>query len=111
MSHDLVTYYGQTARIDQLVEKYGVYLETLNRKNKLLLRIALSSYVLMQQKYTPEEYPLSSVLEDALSEFPGRIPQDLYDVCTLLEGVTIDEAESILDALQHQIHWGKAQAS
>ncbi len=32
MSKDLVTYYGQTERIDQLVDKYGVYLEQLNRE-------------------------------------------------------------------------------
>jgi hypothetical protein len=112
MSKDLVTYYGQTPRIDELAKKYGAYLEAVNRENKLLLRIALSSYILMQQEYTPEEYPLSTALEDGLSELliPDTIPQELYDVCDLLKGLTVDEAESILDALQHQLRWGNAQA-
>ncbi|MDZ8190035.1 MAG: hypothetical protein RMX96_35020 [Nostoc sp. ChiSLP02] len=47
MSKDLVTYYGQTDRIDQLVGKYGAYLEQLTRDTKLLFRITLSTYVLM----------------------------------------------------------------
>ncbi|AUB44546.1 hypothetical protein COO91_10779 (plasmid) [Nostoc flagelliforme CCNUN1] len=34
MATDLVTYYGQTPIIDQLVNKYGVYLEKLNRETK-----------------------------------------------------------------------------
>jgi hypothetical protein len=113
MPTNLLTYYGQTQLIDKLAEKYGNYLENLNRENKLLLRIALSSYVLMQQEYTPQEYPLSIALEDTLCELiiPDSIPQDLYDICTLLAGLTVDEAESILDALQHQLRWGNAQAN
>ncbi|BCL40043.1 hypothetical protein [Nostoc sp. MS1] len=105
MSTDLVTYYGQTPRLDQLVSKYGDYLETLNRETKLLLRIVLSTYVLMQQEYSCQEYSVSAALEDSLCELiiPDTIPQDLYDICTLLEGVRVDEAESILDALQHQL--------
>ncbi|MBW4457228.1 MAG: hypothetical protein KME55_33730 [Nostoc indistinguendum CM1-VF10] len=56
MTTDLVTYYGQTPIIDQLVNKYGVYLEKLNRETKLLLRVTLSTYIVMQQEYTPTEY-------------------------------------------------------
>ena len=40
---DLVTYYGQTNIIDQLVEKYGACLEQLDRETKVLLRITLAS--------------------------------------------------------------------
>ncbi|MEH1886128.1 hypothetical protein [Nostoc sp.] len=50
---DLVTYYGQTEKIDQLVEKHGGYLEQLDRKTKLLLRTTLSQYVFMRQKQKP----------------------------------------------------------
>jgi hypothetical protein len=110
MSKDLVTYYGQTERIDQLVDKYGVYLEQLNRETKLLFRITLSTYVLMQQEYSASEYSMSTALEDALCELiiSDSIPQDLYDICSQLEGLTVDEAETILEALQHQIRWGNA---
>ncbi|YAF98967.1 MAG: hypothetical protein AB3A66_28625 (plasmid) [Nodularia sp. CChRGM 3473] len=108
---DLVTYYGQTNRIDQLVEKYGGYLEKLSRETKLLLRIVLSTYVFMQQE-SCSNYPVSKALEDALCELviPDSLPQDLYDVCSQLEGLTVDEAESLLEALQHQLRWGNAQA-
>ncbi|MCC5639818.1 hypothetical protein LC593_29130 [Nostoc sp. CHAB 5844] len=111
MSTDLVTYYGQTDRLDQLVEKYGPHLEQLGREIKLLLRITLSTYVLMQQEYSASEYSITSALEDALCELvlPDSIPQDLYDICSQLEGLTVDEAETILEALQHQIRWGNAR--
>lgn len=62
MTTDLVTYYGQTPIIDQLVDKYGVYLEKLDRETKLLLRVTLSTYIVMQQEYTPSEYPVSTAL-------------------------------------------------
>ncbi|MBC1224536.1 hypothetical protein GNF10_26010 [Nostoc sp. UCD121] len=111
MTTDLVTYYGQTPTIDQLVNKYGVYLEKLNRETKLLLRVTLSTYIVMQQEYTPTEYPVSTALEDALCELviPDSIPQDLYDVCSALDELTTLEAETILEALQHQIRWGNAR--
>ncbi|MBE9053877.1 hypothetical protein IQ243_26450 [Nostocales cyanobacterium LEGE 11386] len=108
---DLVTYYGQTSRIDKLVEKYGNYLEKLDRETKLLLRIVLSTYVFMQQEPC-SNYPVSKALEDVLYELiiPDSLPQDLLDVCNQLEGLTIDEAESLLEALQHQLRWGNAQS-
>lgn len=111
MSTDLVTYYGQTDLIDQLVNNYGGYLEKLNRETKLLLRVTLSTYVVMQQEYSPSEYPVSTALEKSLYELviPDSIPQDLYDVCAVLDGITTDEAETILEALQHQLRWGNAQ--
>lgn len=58
MTTDLVTYYGQTDLINQLVDNYGAHLEKLNRETKLLLRVTLSTYIVMQQEYTPTEYPL-----------------------------------------------------
>lgn len=111
MTTDLVTYYGQTEKINELVDNYGAYLEKLNREAKLLLRVTLSTYIVMQQEYSPSEYPLSTALEDALCELviPDSIPQDLYDVCSVLDGLTTLEAETILEALQHQIRWGNAQ--
>ncbi|MBG1265531.1 hypothetical protein [Nostoc sp. WHI] len=111
MRTDLVTYYGQTPTIDQLVDNYGAHLEKLSRETKLLLRVTLSTYIVMQQEYTPTEYPVSTALEDGLCELviPDSIPQDLYDVCSVLNGLTIDETETILEALQHQIRWGNAR--
>ena len=111
MTTDLVTYYGQTDLIDQLVNNYGSYLEKLNREIKLLLRVTLSTYVVMQQEYSPSEYPVSTALEESLCEpvIPDSIPQDLYDVCSVLDGITAEEAEIILEALQHQLRWGNAR--
>ncbi|YAF99308.1 MAG: hypothetical protein AB3A66_29615 (plasmid) [Nodularia sp. CChRGM 3473] len=108
---DLVTYYGQTNRIDKLVEKYGAYLEKLTRETKLLLRIVLSMYVFMQEEQNPTDYLVSTALENALYELviADSLPQDLLDVCSQLQGITTDEAESLLEALQHQLRWGNAQ--
>ncbi|ABA25013.1 hypothetical protein Ava_B0303 (plasmid) [Trichormus variabilis ATCC 29413] len=111
MSQDLLIYNGQSNRIDQLIGRYGAYLEALTREIKLLLRITLSTYVLMQQEYSSTEYPVSEALEDALSQLviPHNVPQDLFDICSQLEGLTVDEAESLLDALQYQLYWGNAR--
>ncbi|MBD6621290.1 hypothetical protein FNW02_37805 [Komarekiella sp. 'clone 1'] len=108
---DLVTYYGQTSRIDQLVDKYGACLEQINRETKLLLRMALTHYVFMQQKCNPDNYSVTEPLRDALFvRFVCEdIPRILYDICSLLQGLTVDEAETLLEALQHQIRWGNAR--
>lgn len=111
MSRDLVTYYGQTTRIDSLVGKYGPYLEQLDRETKLLLRMTLAHYAFMQQFCKPDDYSVLEALQDALFVrfICEEMPRILPEVCAFLEGLTIDETESILDALQHQIHWGNAQ--
>ena len=111
MATDLVTYYGQTPIIDQLVDKYGVYLEKLDRETKLLLRIVLTNYVFMQEKHEPSSYTLIEASRDALFvTFLGMdTPQVLVGICSQLKGLTQDEAETILSALQHQIRWGNAQ--
>lgn len=49
MTTDLVTYYGQTEKINQLVDNYGAYLEKLNRVTKLLLRMTLAHFVFIQE--------------------------------------------------------------
>ena len=107
-----MTYYGQTVRIEQLVEKYGAYLQYIDREIKLLLRITLSHYVFMQQNCNPVDYTVKEALRDALFVrfITENILQVLIDICAQLEGLTIDEAEAILDALQHQLRWGCAQA-
>ncbi|MEH2005391.1 hypothetical protein [Nostoc sp.] len=111
MTTDLVTYYGQTPTIDQLVDKYGVYLEKLDRETKLLLRIVLTNYVFMQERHEPSSYTLIEASRDALFvRFLGvDMPQVLVDICSQLNELTTLETETILEALQHQIRWGNAQ--
>ncbi|MFN6564244.1 MAG: hypothetical protein RMY28_031245 [Nostoc sp. ChiSLP01] len=112
MTTDLVTYYGQTEKINELVDNYGAYLEKLDRGTKLLLRMTLAHFVFIQeQKSHSAEYTLTDALKEALfvrfrSDF---IPKDLSNVCSVLKGLTADEAETLLEALQHQIRWGNAQ--
>lgn len=103
MSKNLVTYHGQTVRIDQLVEKYGAYLEELDRETKLLLRMTLTHYVFMQQQCNPHNYTVLEALQDALFVrfLCENIPRVLQELCSGLEGLTIDETESILDALNN----------
>ncbi|AUB43487.1 hypothetical protein COO91_09668 (plasmid) [Nostoc flagelliforme CCNUN1] len=150
MTTDLVTYYGQTPIIDQLVDKYGVYLEKLDREDKLLLRMTLANYAFMQEHSNPDKYTVEMALEDVLSD-PGFIKrplakvlfarggkrekvkgegentkpfplspspfpdfckkskEDWCNICSVLNGLTTLEAETILEALQHQIRWGNAR--
>ncbi|MBG1271146.1 hypothetical protein [Nostoc sp. WHI] len=111
MTTDLVTYYGQTPTIDQLVENYGAYLEKLDRETKLLLRTVLTNYVFMRERHEPSSYTLIEASRDALFvTFIGMdTPQLLVDICSQLNGLTTHEAETILEALQHQIRWGNAR--
>lgn len=108
---DLVTYYGQTEKIHQLVEKHGAYLEQLDRKTKLLLRTTLSQYVFMQQICTPDNYLVTEALKDGDFErfLCDGIPEVLINLCSELNGLTVDDAETILEALQHQLRWGNAR--
>ncbi|MCC2692881.1 hypothetical protein IQ240_09815 [Nodularia sp. LEGE 04288] len=106
MMSNLVTYYGQTDLVNKLVDKYGQYLEQLDRRTKLLFRTILSDYVFradsMSLKETAEKIFTSLLI--------GAIPEKLFDICLILEGITVDEAESLLEALQHQLRWGNAQS-
>ncbi len=103
---NLVTYYGQTDLVNKLIDKYGQYLEKLDRRTKLLFRTILSDYVfradVMSLKETAEKI--------FTSLFIGAIPEELFDICLILEGITVDEAEGLLEALQHQLRWGNAQS-
>ncbi|MHC5854424.1 hypothetical protein [Nostoc sp.] len=103
MTTDLVTYYGQTPTIDQLVENYGAYLEKLDRETKLLLRTVLTNYVFMRERHKPSSYTLIEASSDALFvTFLGMdTPPLLVDICSQLNGLTIHEAETILETLQH----------
>ncbi|MHC5755997.1 MAG: hypothetical protein ACYTXF_36280 [Nostoc sp.] len=111
MTTGLVTYYGQTPTIDQLIENYGAYLEKLDRETKLLLRTVLTNYVFMRERHKPSSYTLIEASRDALFvTFLGMdTPQLLVDICSQLNGLTTHEAETIFEALQHQIRWGNAQ--
>ncbi|MCC5669698.1 hypothetical protein LC653_39300 [Nostoc sp. CHAB 5784] len=40
---------------------------------------------------------------------PDSIPENLYSICTEISGLTVDEAETLLEALQHQLRWGNAR--
>ncbi|WP_341529938.1 hypothetical protein WKK05_11850 [Nostoc sp. UHCC 0302] len=114
MTTDLVTYYGQTPIIDQLLDKYGVYLEKLDRETKLMLRMALATYVFTQEKDSSTKHTVADALEDALSNIGLLVSYPLYknlfeNVCSVLDELTTLEAEILLEALQHQIRWGNAR--
>lgn len=111
MTTDLVTSYGQTDLINQLVDRYGAYLEKLERDTKLMLRTTLSQYVFMQRICRPDNYSVSEALIDCDFErflYDG-IPDTLTAICSDMDGMTADEAETILEALQHQLRWGNSR--
>ena len=103
---NLVTYYGQTDLVNQLVDKYAQYLEQLDRRTKLLFRTILSDYVFRADSMSLKENA-EKIFNSLLI---GAIPEQLFDICLMLEGLTVIEAEGLLEALQHQIRWGNAQS-
>lgn len=101
---NLVTYYGQTDLVNQLVDKYGQYLERLDRRTKLLFRTILSDYV-----FRADSMSLKETAEHIFTRLLiGVIPEELFDICLMLDGLTVMEAEGLLEALQHQIRWGNS---
>lgn len=101
---NLVTYYAQTSLINELVDKYGQYLERLDRRTKLLFRTILSDYV-----FRADSMSLKETAERIFTRLLiGAIPEELFDICLMLDGLTVMEAEGLLEALQHQIRWGNS---
>ncbi|MUH01123.1 hypothetical protein F7734_56215 [Scytonema sp. UIC 10036] len=101
-------YFTSGTHLDQLTERFGSQLELLDRPQKLQLRAILTYFVLGREMMS-DEYSIG----DAVSDFnlwQLFIPdQQLQDALETLEGVTVEDAESLLEALQAQCRHGNAK--
>lgn len=94
--------------LDQLTDRFGGQLELLDRPQKLQLR-AILTYLILGRELQSDEYSI----QDAVSDFnlwQLFIPnEELQDVLETLNGVTVQVAESFLEALQGQCRHGNAR--
>lgn len=102
-----ITYYIQNEQLDRLTERFGQELDLLDRNQKLQLRVILSYYILgkdcMGDNYSIYDAWLET-LESIMCE-DERIIESLET----LEGITVRDAESLLEALQAQCRTGNAR--
>lgn len=101
-----VTYYIQNEQIDRLVEHFGTELELLDRDQKLQLRITFTYFVWGRDQI--DGYSLQDAYEESLGELVVR-DLDIDKVFGILENMTIETAEGLLEALQNQCRHGNAR--
>lgn len=98
------TYYAQNPQIDSLVSEFGSQLEKLSRDDKLSLRMLLVAYVFLKE--IEDEWDLISVE----TEVPlYEIGPDLEEAIAILDGIDIDAAEGLIEALTAQLRHGNAR--
>ncbi|BDA72459.1 hypothetical protein CAL7716_066250 [Calothrix sp. PCC 7716] len=100
-----ITYYVQTDRINQLVNNFGAKLEKLTFSDKLALRAILSYWLLHVQAIDFGEYSLIYASERLMHEYPKDCLATLREVIIYLEGISINEAEGLIEALTSQLRW------
>lgn len=102
-----VTYYIQDSQIDSLVERFGCYLEQLDRSKKIQVRVLLTNF-LMGQDQMGEDYTICDAWQDSSLHL---LVQDevVVEVADILDGLTIAQAEGLLSALQEQCTVGNAR--
>lgn len=84
--------------LDEIVSRYGNYLEKLDSEQKLALRAVLSFYLFYKLKYV-SNYSISDVIIDAMPEFSAA---SISKILLALEGISSDNAEGLLKFLTDQ---------
>ena len=102
-----VNYYVQNNQIDRLTEQFGSQLEQFDRPQKLQLR-AILTYFVLGRDMMGDEYSLNDALVDSLQHL---FIEDLRigEALAILEGITVQDAESLQIALVEQCRVGNAR--
>jgi hypothetical protein len=95
-----VTYFTSSNQIDKLVERFGSQLDLLDRDQKLELRIVLTYFVFGQEQMG-ESYSLNDAWFDSLQTLMIE-DAELMECLSILQGITISDAESLQEALLAQ---------
>lgn len=102
-----ITYYIQDPTIDALVERFGSYLEQLDRSKKIQIRVLLTNF-LMGQDQMGIDYTICDAWED--SSLHLLVSDEIVvQVADILEQLTIAQAEGLLAALAEQCTVGNAR--
>lgn len=86
------------AILDEIVSRYGDYLERLDSEQKLALRAVLSFYLFYKLKYV-SDYSVRDAVIDAMPECSAA---SISKILLALEGISSDNAEGLLKFLTDQ---------
>lgn len=99
-----VTYYTQASKIDEFVNCFGVTLEHLNNEDKLLLRAVLA-YWAYKIRYSDIKCTLNDALIYVTENSSPKCQFNSKKAIAILEGITNDEVEGLLECLTTQLRW------
>lgn len=94
-------------QLDKLTERFGSELELLDRSQKLQLRISLTTFIWGFEEQG-EDYTLEDSWLDSINNIIER-DRELDEVFAILRDIAVDDAESLLEALQAQCRYGNAR--
>ena len=86
------------AILDEMVSRYGDYLERLDSEQKLALRAVLSFYLFYKLKYY-NDYSINDAIIDSM---PECTQASISTVISTLEGISSDNAEGLIKFLTDQ---------
>ncbi|NMG20706.1 hypothetical protein [Brasilonema bromeliae] len=102
-----VTYFIEDSTINLLTQRFGCYLEQLDRSQIIQVRVLLTNF-LMGQEMMGEHYTICDAWQDSSLHL---LVQDeaVVEVADILDGLTIAQAEGLLSAFQEQCTVGNAR--
>lgn len=102
-----VTYFIEDSTINLLTQRFGSYLEQLDRAQIIQVRVLLTNFLLGQEMmgegYTVSDAWMDSSLHLLVAD------ESVVEVADLLDGVTIVQVEVLLSALQERCTLGNAR--
>lgn len=102
-----IQYYTSGEHLDKLCEKFGSQLDLLDREQKLELRIVLSYFVWGQDQMS-DDYTINDAWTDSLEQLLIEDKQ-IQQCLEILQGITVRDAESLLEAISAQLRTGNAR--
>ncbi|MBD2770964.1 hypothetical protein [Iningainema tapete] len=102
-----VGYYCSATQLDNLCERFGQELDLLDREQKLELRIVLT-YFIWGQDQMGDSYTINDAWIDSLEQLSIEDNQ-INECLSILKGISVRDAESLLVALQAQCTQGNAR--
>lgn len=96
-----ITYYAQSEQLDRLTERFGQELDKLDRPQKLQLRVILCFYTL-GRNWMGDGYSINDAWMEALQPLVCEDEQ-IVECLEILGGITMRDAESLLEALSAQL--------
>lgn len=99
-------YYATGEHLEKLCERFGSQLELLDRNQKLELRIILNFYIWGQDD--SDGYSIFDAFNDSIQHLLVE-DSELGECLEILQNIPVENAESLLEALQAQCRSGNAR--